>query len=619
MPRLPRAAALLITGVAVMLAAAPARADNAELITVTTDTAVATWDTATPSDTTVCWGRASATERCRTEETGVTHHYGVIDGLASGTDYVYELRSAGSAEPPTLPSPGSFTTLTAPGGRHLFDFALLNDTHVGEGCAGTATNDPLLGTSIPPCFSAPDYAARMDTGMVHEIAARGIPLTIVNGDISAEARPAELAQAKQIFTALPGTVLIARGNHDRVHDDSAHASCADHDCFRTTFYPGRAPGRIYGSTDFDGYHFVMLDSVKGSSTGDLTDPAQNEWLARDLAAHRSEPTFVFFHHPASEYGDTFQDEPVIFGVPPQNGGTQFLDTVAANPQIVGVLQAHTHRNFDTYAVKAGNRTPFIENGTSKEYPGGYSIFSVYQGGYTRSYFRPSDCEFCREWTDTTRQEYFGLGPQYLLGSLGTRNFSHVYGCPAQIPAESLPGQESLLSGGIVTPPASCLKQFPAEPGAGGRGGGGCLSRRLPIGRLGVGPVRLGMTRSAALRRVGAPTVRTAGSWRWCVSGGNGIVGAAFGRGGKVALVATTASGHISHRIHPGTAASRLRSALPRRRLVRPGLLRAFPRSRLLIGLRGRHVRDIAVAARRAIARPRELARYLRSAVGNTAG
>src|SRR5262249_8342233 len=151
------------------------------------------------------------------------------------------------------------------------------------------------------------------------------------------------AEAQQIFGGLPGTVLIGRGNHDRVHSDAAHASCVpDHDCFRTTFYPNRPPGRIYGSTDFDGYHFVMLDSVKGSSTADLTDPAQNEWLQRALAAHRSEPPFIFFHHPASEYGDTFQEEPVIFGVPPQNGGTQFLDTVAANPQIVGVLQAHTH-------------------------------------------------------------------------------------------------------------------------------------------------------------------------------------------------------------------------------------------------------------------------------------
>ena len=202
-------------------------------------------------------------------------------------------------------------------------------------------------------------------------------------------------------------------------------------------------------------------------------------------------------------------------------------------------------------IEAGRRTPFIENGTSKEYPGGYSIFSVYRGGYTRSYLRPRDCEFCREWTDTTRQEYFGLGPQYLLGSLGTRNFSHVYGCDAQIPAASLPGEESLLSGGVVTPPRSCIKHF-ADDGAGGHG---CLARRAPIGPRNIGRVRLRMTRRA----------------------------------------------------------------LPRRRLVRPGLLRAGPRSRLLIGLRGRRVRYIAVAASGAIGRSRTLRGYLRSAMGSSSG
>lgn len=454
MPRL--AAAAPLACLLALLAAAPASASNAELITVTEHRAVVTWVTAAPSDTTVCWGRSSPGERCRTEERATAHHYAVMRGLKARTNYVYELRSGGSTEPPGLANPGSFTTLTRPPGRHLFDFALLNDTHVGEGCAGTAFNEPLMGSSVPPCFSAPDYAGRMDAAMVSEIAARDIPLTIVNGDVTAEARPAELAEAQQIFGRLPGTVLIARGNHDRVHNDDTHASCPGHDCFRQAFHPDSPPGRIYGSTDFRGYHFVMLDSVGGPSTGDLTDAAQNAWLARDLAAHRDDPTFVFFHHPASEYADAFQEEPVIFGVPPYNGGTEFLDTVAANPQIVGVLQAHTHRNFNTYAVKAGNRTPFVENGTSKEYPGGYSVFSVYRGGYTRSYFRPRGCGFCREWTETTRGEYFGLAQHYLLGSLGTRNFSHVYGCAAQIPATSLPGEESLLTGGIVSPPRSCL-------------------------------------------------------------------------------------------------------------------------------------------------------------------
>src|SRR3954469_855539 len=140
------------------LGAAPARADDAELVTVTTDSAVATWGTSAPTDTTVCWGATPLALQCRTEEHATLYHYAVMDGLKPGTDYAYELRNGSAPEPPTMPSPGRFTTLTPPPGRHLFASPLLTDPHVGEVGAGTALNEPLMGSSVPPCFSAPDYA-----------------------------------------------------------------------------------------------------------------------------------------------------------------------------------------------------------------------------------------------------------------------------------------------------------------------------------------------------------------------------------------------------------------------------------------------------------------------------
>ncbi|MEA2167393.1 MAG: 3,5-cyclic-AMP phosphodiesterase [Solirubrobacteraceae bacterium] len=446
---------------ALVLAFAPvASASSGELVTVTTDSAVATWMTASPGDSTACWSAAGVPQQCVTQESGVTLHRVEIDGLFGGTTYSYTLSSGGASEPVSLTNPGVFSTLTPPPGRHLFDFALMSDLHIGEGCAGTAVSAPLTGTSVPPCFSAPDYAETMDRAAVAEIAARRIGLTLVDGDVTAEARPAETALAADVLHGLPGRVLVARGNHDRVHSDDDHAACAEHDCFRATFHPRSATSRIYFSTSYGGVHFIVLDSVMGGSTGDLTDAGQNEWLAADLAAHASMPTFIAFHHPVSEYADLFEAEPIIFGVPPNAGGTAFLHTVAENPQIVGVFGAHTHRNFNSYGGEAGVRTPFVENGTAKEYPGGYSVVSLYEGGYTRSFFR-TGCAFCREWTQTTTGEYFGLAPQYVLGSLGTRNFTHVYGCDAEDPVTSLPGTESLI-GGVVTPPARCL-QAPVTP------------------------------------------------------------------------------------------------------------------------------------------------------------
>lgn len=445
------------------LAVPAAHADLAELITVTPEGAAITWTTAVPGDSTICLDDRP----CEAQEQGVRYHRAEVRGLAPGSAHAYAVQTNGAAEPSGFANPGRFTTLTPPPGRHLFRFAVMNDLHVGEGCAGTLFNEPLAATSVPPCFSAPDYAARMNAGQIAEIGAQGIDVTLINGDVTAEAEPEETAAAKALLDKLPGTVLVARGNHDRVH--GGRDCAADSDCFRETFYPGRPSGRIYASVSRHGYRFIALDSVKGSSQGDLTDADQNAWLQRELAAHPRQPTFITFHHPASVYADAFQAEPVIFGVPPYAGGTEFLDLVADNPQIVGVMQAHTHRNLNSYGRNAN--TVFVENGTSKEYPGGYSVFDVYEGGFTRSYVRPRDCAFCREWTQTTSAEFFGLAPLYLLGSVGTRNFTHVYGCDAELPPTSLPGTESLVTGGVVTPPARCLDRVrPAgvlEPDEGG--------------------------------------------------------------------------------------------------------------------------------------------------------
>src|SRR3954454_18499120 len=87
------------------LGAGPARADDAELVTVTTRGAVATWVTSAPADTTVCWGPEATALKCRTEERSTRFHYAVMTGLRPGTRYVYQLLSAGSLEPPVNANP----------------------------------------------------------------------------------------------------------------------------------------------------------------------------------------------------------------------------------------------------------------------------------------------------------------------------------------------------------------------------------------------------------------------------------------------------------------------------------------------------------------------------------
>ena len=142
---------------------------------------------------------------------------------------------------------------------------------------------------------------------------------------------------------------------------------------------------------------------------------------------------------------------------------------------------------------------------------------------------------------------------------------------------------------------------------------GCLARRSPIGPRNIGRVRLGMIRTALLRRVPTPRRRTARSWRWCVKGSKGIVSAAFDKRGRVALVATTAKAHGNRRVRPGSRTAALRRAYRRGRALGRTLVRANGTSPRIFGIRRGRVRFIAVTKRRTLARRKTLRALLRSA------
>jgi hypothetical protein len=125
--------------------------------------------------------------------------------------------------------------------------------------------------------------------------------------------------------------------------------------------------------------------------------------------------------------------------------------------------------------------------------------------------------------------------------------------------------------------------------------GGCLSRRAAIGARHIGRVRLGMKRAALAQELPAPRTKTARAWRWCVDGG-GTLAAAFGKSGRVALIATTARAPIRRLDAPHRGG---------RSLVRTGTR--------LFAFHGAKVRYVAVAARSTLARPSLRRAYLHRA------
>lgn len=486
---------------------------DAELVTVTDTGFAATWTTAEPSDTTVCVGEVGQAQRCQRQEEATRHHYAEVTGLRPDTRYAYSLRGGGSVQPPSATNPGTFTTLARPPGRHLFDFAVLSDVHIGEECSGTAVTLPAAG-SVPPCFKTEPgqpghpYAETMARAAVAELNARGVDLVVLNADNTGHADYEQVVALRDVLGGLSMPWHVARGAHDRANQTPSETRCGpDKDCFRHLLFPARPPGRIFYGFDHRDHRFVVLDSAKPSDgTGEI-NAEQIEFIRTDLAraARAGRKAFVFLHHPVTEYANTTSVPPVIFGVRPDQGREAFLEELGRHPHVVGVVTSHTHRNYVSYSPRTSLDTLFVENGPTKEYPGGYAIFRVYTGGYTRNFHRLR-CEFCRQWTSTTRDEYFGLYPLYTLGTLSARNFTHVYGCPVPTPPPSPPfGNESALGGDTAR--VACPSSAGTAPPAPGGGGGGAGGRR------GAGPGRRdapGGDRPGRGARTSSPRAEAAG-------------------------------------------------------------------------------------------------------------
>jgi 3',5'-cyclic-AMP phosphodiesterase len=393
-----------------------------ELVTVTQRGFAAWWYTDAPVDTTVRIARAGG-GRVRELRLGrrQTVHAARLGGLRPSTEYAYELRSGGRRMPESEANPGRFRTLPLLEGRRLATIAVLNDMHVGERCSGTITS--LGGESVPPCFSAPDYAFKMSRAAVREIAARRPDLIVANGDLTDRGRPGEVSRALELLRSAGPPLLLTRGNHDRRFHEGG---CGDDgDCLRRGAFPERAPG-VHALTSVarvgSGVAVVGLDSCDPESgEGRLDLGGQLAWLDTTLRTLRAEGRIpiVCFHHHVATVANTTHPPPLFFGVSPARGGLDALRTIGSHA-VPLVLHGHTHRNYlarDPLAPEAW----FLENGAAKEYPAGYALLHVHEDGIVRTFHRPAT-SFTRAWTRTSAGQVWGRQPDYTRGTLASRSF-----------------------------------------------------------------------------------------------------------------------------------------------------------------------------------------------------
>ncbi len=434
------AAALGATAVrpgSVAAQAGPLLALDLEIVTVTDTGAVLTWTTfgldaagrpmPVPANTEVRLAPADSPRAPRTvhlDDTATPFHYAEITGLEPGRPYRFQALSNGiraspgptltTATPDAPEARGEFTTLTLPPGRLLHTLALANDIHYGETVSG------IVLAGFPPGYQSEiPYPRFMLDALLADLRApdRDADLLLIAGDLTNEATADESRNVRahlDSWGALGTDYLVTRGNHDRPHP--GYPECAD--CWGDAFLPRQQ----LTEHRLGELRVLGLDTSAPAAAGGVVDRSQLDALGETLRADPDRPTIVFGHHPVTaEAGLTN-----IGGPPFVLDRTAALELQALYRGAPGVFlhhSGHTHRTKRTKA-DLDCAVEFLEVGAVKEYPGGYCLLLIYEGGYRVNFYK-TRTEQARRWSSLTRGEYFGTAPDYLLGTLPDRNHTVV--------------------------------------------------------------------------------------------------------------------------------------------------------------------------------------------------
>ena len=330
-----------------------------------------------------------STELTTVSDDGAVFHDGaevfVHDDLEPDTEY--ELHGIG------------FRTLARPGGARLATFATVNDVHFGETECGV-----IEGLEIGPIFTAdadePPYPETMNSAAIEEIGAIDPDCVVVKGDLTTHGTVEEFEQFLAHYgTAFGDRLKYVRGNHDGYYGAT---------------FASDAPFAV----ELPGATLAVLDTVipRGAS-GQVSDE-QLAWLD-DLGAAADRPVLVFGHHHVWN-PDSHQRVETYFGINPDDS-EKLVDVFARQPALVGYFAGHTHRNRARHFAATG-RVPWVEVACTKDFPGTWAEYRVFEGGVLQVHHRISRPD-ALGWTERTRAMFGGMYPGYSFGELSDRCFA----------------------------------------------------------------------------------------------------------------------------------------------------------------------------------------------------
>ncbi|MGQ4615901.1 metallophosphoesterase [Nocardia sp. R7R-8] len=406
-------------------------ATDLEVVTVTDHSVILTWTTRsrdrhgrlrpTATDTEVriasADGRRAAAPR-HVDTRPTAYHYAEITGLEPGRAYRFEAYSDGTRAVPARTlvtrrpgapeSTGVFTTAPPPPGRLLRTIALANDVHFGENGSGLF----LPGLPIGLRHETEQYPAFMLDALLTDLRShdRAADHLILAGDLTDSGT---LAQSLAVRARLDawGTLgrdyFVCRGNHDKPDDHR-------NDPWGSVFH---ARQRLVAH-HVGGLRLIGLDTTRLRGSGGTIVAPQLARLRELLTADPDRPTLVFGHHPVTFHAAVSNPGGPGFVLDRSNASA--LHTLYRDaPGVFLHHCGHTHRNRRN-RPDSGVEVEFLEVAATKEYPGGYTLLRLYDGGYTVNFYKTRS-EAARCWSTRTRRQYLGLHPDHALGSVRDRN------------------------------------------------------------------------------------------------------------------------------------------------------------------------------------------------------
>lgn len=355
------------------------------------------------------WGNLPpgvVTARTDHGETSLEHDGGpgglIVDRLPSNRSHQIELSWANGGAT-TLTA----TTLPSPPGELLSRFATISDLHLGANHWGA------LKTMIEKAHYDTPHPYRCASAAIDEAVAWGAELLVIKGDAAQHESASDFASLGQLVDEHPQLpMLLIPGNHDV--DGEGNDGEGGATTIPLTVGERRLPyTRSVAAHDLAGARILAVDtSIPNRGRGNLSRTAG---AVLDEAARSDRPLYIGLHHQLQR-NRLPRHWPIGIGAVESR---QFLDKLNGLTQPVVVSSGHTHRN----RARSHGDVLITEVGSTKDWPGVWAGYSVYEGGISqvvRRITRPDAIV----WTEYSRGALNGLWAMWSPGALDERCISH---------------------------------------------------------------------------------------------------------------------------------------------------------------------------------------------------